>query len=181
MNMSELKETKRKPRPYINPYLGGVLLGLVLLAANFVSGRGLGASGAAKSAIVATVNTVTPGHAENAPFYKEYNESHPEGPMKAWLVFQMLGVIVGAFISGAVFNRLKFKVEHSPKITSRRRIIFALIGGILFGFGSQLGRGCTSGSALSGMAVMSLGGFISMAFIFGTAFALAWFFRKNWI
>ncbi len=179
--MSESKETKRKPRPYINPYLGGVLLGLVLLAANFVSGRGLGASGAAKSAIVATVNTVTPDHAENAPFYKEYNESHPEGPMKAWLVFQMLGVIVGAFISGAVFNRLKFKVEHSPKITSKRRIIFALIGGILFGFGSQLGRGCTSGSALSGMAVMSLGGFISMAFIFGTAFALAWFFRKNWI
>ncbi len=178
--MSELKKPKQKTR-YINPYLGGVLLGLVLLAANFISGRGLGASGAAKSVIVATVNTVTPGHAENTLFYNEYNESHPEGPLKAWLVFQMLGVIVGAFISGAVFNRLKFKVEHSPKITSKRRIIFAIIGGILFGFGSQLGRGCTSGSALSGMAVMSLGGFISMAFIFGTAFALAWFFRKNWI
>ncbi len=179
--MSEMNKSKRKPRPYINPYLGGVLLGLVLLAANFISGRGLGASGAAKSVIVATVNTVTPDHAENAPFFKEYNESHPEGPMKAWLVLQMLGVIVGAFISGAVFNRLKFKVEHSPKITSKRRIIFAILGGILFGFGSQLGRGCTSGSALSGMAVMSLGGFISMAAIFGTAFVLAWFFRKNWI
>lgn len=173
-------ETPTKKTRYINPYLGGVLLGLVLLAANFISGRGLGASGAAKSTIVATVNTVAPGHAENAAFFKHYNESHPK-PMKSWLVFQMLGVIVGAFISGAVFNRLKFKVEHSPKITSRRRIIFAVLGGILFGFGSQLGRGCTSGSALSGMAVMSLGGFISMAFIFGTAFALAWFFRKNWI
>ncbi|MEN8155723.1 MAG: YeeE/YedE thiosulfate transporter family protein [Bacteroidota bacterium] len=166
---------------YINPYLGGVLLGIVLLAANYISGRGLGASGAAKSVIVATVNAVTPDHAEKAAFYKQYNESHPDGPMKAWLVFQMLGVIVGAFISGAVFSRLKFKVEHSPKITSKRRIIFAIIGGILFGFGSQLGRGCTSGSALSGMGVMSLGGFISMAFIFGTAYALAWFFRKNWI
>jgi uncharacterized membrane protein YedE/YeeE len=173
-----------KPIPksrYINPYLGGVLLGLVLIAANFVSGRGLGASGAAKSTIVATVNTVAPNHAEKALFYHEYNESHPEGPMKAWLVFQMLGVIVGAFLSGAIFNRLKFKVEHSPKITSRRRILFAVLGGILFGFGSQLGRGCTSGSALSGMGVLSLGGFISMAFIFGTAYALAWFFRKNWI
>ncbi len=178
--MSKSENPTKKTR-YINPYLGGVLLGIVLLAANFISGRGLGASGAAKSTIVATVNTVAPGHAENTAFFKEYNESHPEGPMKAWLVFQMLGVIVGAFISGAVFNRLKFKVEHSPKITSRRRIIFAVIGGILFGFGSQLGRGCTSGSALSGMAVMSLGGFISMAFIFGTAFVLAWFFRKNWI
>jgi hypothetical protein len=157
------------------------LLGLVLIAANFVSGRGLGASGAAKSVFVAAANTVTPKHAENTVFFEEYNASHPEGPLKSWLVFQMLGVIVGAFLSGAIFKRLKFKVEHSPKITSRRRIIFAVIGGILFGFGSQLGRGCTSGSALSGMGVLSLGGFISMAFIFGTAFARAWFFRKNWI
>ena len=178
--MSEAVKAIKKTR-YINPYLGGVLLGLVLIAANFVSGRGLGASGAAKSAVVATVNNVTPGHAEKTLFFKEYNESHPDGPMKAWLVFQMLGVIVGAFLSGAIFKRLKFKVEHSPKITSRKRIILAVIGGILFGFGSQLGRGCTSGSALSGMGIMSLGGFISMAFIFGTAFALAWFFRKNWI
>jgi uncharacterized membrane protein YedE/YeeE len=177
--MSEkLKVSKTR---YINPYLGGVLLGLVLIAANFVSGRGLGASGAMKSVVVATVNTVTPGHAEKAAFYREYNESHPDGPMKSWLVYQMLGVIAGAFISGAIFGRLKLKVEHHPNITSRRRIIFAIIGGILFGFGSQLGRGCTSGSALSGMGVLSLGGFISMAFIFGTAFALAYFFRKNWI
>jgi len=175
-SIKQIKKTK-----YINPYLGGVSLGLVLIAANFVAGRGLGASGAAKSVVVAAVNTVTPGHSETASFYKEYNDEHPDGPMKSWLVFQMLGVIVGAFLSGAIFNRLKFKVEHSPKITSRRRIIFAVMGGILFGFGSQMGRGCTSGSALSGMGVLSLGGFISMAFIFGTAFALAWFFRKNWI
>jgi uncharacterized membrane protein YedE/YeeE len=178
--MSKSNKPIKKTR-YINPYLGGVLLGLVLIAANFISGRGLGASGAAKSAIVATVNTVAPDHAENAQFYNEYNASHPDGPMKSWLVFQMLGVIVGAFLSGAISNRLNLKVEHSPKITSKRRLIFAVIGGILFGFGSQLGRGCTSGSALSGMGILSLGGFISMAFIFGTAFVLAWFFRKNWI
>lgn len=178
MNASAKSKSKTK---YINPYLGGVLLGLVLIAANFISGRGLGASGAAKSAIVATVEAVAPAHAEKAAFYNEYNEAHPKGPLKSWLVFQMLGVIVGAFLSGAIFNRLTLKVEHSPKITSKRRLIFALAGGILFGFGSQLGRGCTSGSALSGMAVLSFGGFISMAFIFGTAFALAYFFRKNWI
>jgi len=178
MNTSKKATTKTR---YINPYLGGVLLGLVLIAANFVSGRGLGASGAVKSTVVAAVDIMAPHHAENAIFYKEYHASHPEGFRKAWLVFQMLGVIAGAFLSGAIFNRLKLKVEHSPKITSRRRIIFAIMGGILFGFGSQLGRGCTSGSALSGMAVLSLGGFISMAFIFGTAYAFAYFVRKNWI
>lgn len=174
--MSEVIKTK-----YLNPYIGGVLLGLVLLAANFVSGRGLGASGAIKSAVVSTVNTVLPSHAQNTAFYSEYNESHSGNPLKSWLVFEMLGVLVGGFLSGALAKRLKFKVEHSPKITSKRRLMFAALGGILFGFGSQLGRGCTSGSALSGMAVLSVGGFITMAFIFGTAFALAYFFRKNWI
>ncbi len=170
-----------KQKKYINPYVGGVLLGLVLLSSNFISGRGLGASGALKSVIVQGVNTIAPKHAENTAYYKKYNESHPDGPMKSWLVFQMLGVVVGGFISGALAGRLKFKVEHSPKITSKRRLIFALAGGVLFGLGSQIGRGCTSGSALSGMAVLSMGGFITMAAIFGTGYVLAYFFRKNWI
>ena len=72
------------------------------------------------------------------------------------------GVVVGGFLSGALAGRLKFKVEHSPKITSRKRIVLALAGGTLFGLGAQFGRGCTSGSALCGMAVLSLGGILSM-------------------
>lgn len=182
-----MAEAKVKKTRYLNPYIGGVLLGLVLLAANFVSGRGLGASGAIKSAVIAGVKTTTPKHYDNSTFYQEYEAkkdragTEEKSPLNSWLVFEMLGVIVGGFLSGAVAGRLKLKVEHSPRITSNRRLIFALIGGILFGFGSQLGRGCTSGSALSGMAVLSLGGFITMAAIFGTAFAFAYFFRKNWI
>ena len=176
-------ETISKPKAtrYLNPYIGGVLLGLVLLAANFIAGRGLGASGAIKSVVVATTQTVAPGYAEHAKFFKEYKEEHSGSPMKNWLVFQMLVVVVGGFVSGALAGRLKFKVEHSPKITSRRRLVFALLGGIFFGIGSQLGRGCTSGSALSGMAVLSFGGIITMMAIFGGAYALAYFFRRNWI
>lgn len=164
----------------MNPYLGGVLLGLVLIASFWISGRGLGASGAPKSLIVAGVETVAPQHAANAQFYKEYGSTH-ENPLKSWLVFEVFGVLVGGFLSGALAGRLKFTTEKSPKITSKTRIIFAVIGGVLFGFGSQLGRGCTSGSALTGMSVLSVGGFVTMAAIFGTAFALAYFARKLWI
>lgn len=179
--MSELSIPEFRKTRYINPYIGGVLLGLVLLVAFYISGRGLGASGAIKGAVVAGVETVAPKHSENTAFYSEYAETHPRGPMKTWLVFEMLGVIIGGFISGTIHGRLKLQVEHSPKITSRKRLVFALLGGILFGVGSQLGRGCTSGSALTGMAVLSVGGFISMMFIFGTAYALAYFVRKLWI
>jgi len=172
---------KSKSRNYMNPYLAGILLGLVVVAENFISGRGVGASGAIKSTIVAGVETIAPAHAAGNEFYDNFSKANAGKPIQNWLVFQMLGVIVGGFLSGVISRRLTWKVEHNPKIKSRTRLIFALIGGILFGLGSQLGRGCTSGSALSGMAVLSLGGFISMAAIFGTAFVLAYFFRKLWI
>jgi uncharacterized membrane protein YedE/YeeE len=178
--MNDNSKTERSRR-YLNPYVGGVLLGLVLLAANFISGRGLGASGAVKSVVATTIQAVDKDAVNTMPFMAEYAQSHTGSPMKSWLVFEMMGVLVGGFLSGALAGRLKLKVEHSPKITSKRRLVFALAGGTLFGLGSQLGRGCTSGSALSGMAVLSLGGFITMMAIFGTAFALAYFFRRNWI
>jgi uncharacterized membrane protein YedE/YeeE len=166
---------------YMNPYLAGFFLGLLLLATIYITGRGLGASGAVKSVVVTAVETIAPSHTENAKFYKEYSAEHSGNPLKSWLVFEVAGALVGAFFSGLISNRLKFKLEHSPKIKSRTRIAGALLGGALFGFGAQLGRGCTSGAALSGMAVLSTGGLITMAFIFGGAYAFAYFFRKLWI
>jgi uncharacterized membrane protein YedE/YeeE len=166
---------------YMNPYLAGFFLGLTLLATIYITGRGLGASGAVKSGIAAITQTVAPSYAESEKFYKEYLAEHENNPLKNWLVFEVVGVLIGAFISGLISNRLTFKVEHSPKIQSKTRIAAATIGGLLFAFGAQFGRGCTSGAALSGMGVLSTGGLITMAAIFGGAYMFAWFFRKLWI
>jgi uncharacterized membrane protein YedE/YeeE len=166
---------------YMNPYLAGFFLGLLLLATIYITGRGLGASGAVKSAVVAGVQTISTGHAQEAKFYNEYLQEHENNPLKNWLVFEVIGVLIGAFISGLISNRLKFTLEHSPKIKSQTRIAAALFGGLLFGFGAQLGRGCTSGAALSGMAVISTGGILTMFAIFGGAYMFAYFFRKLWV
>lgn len=170
-----------KEKPYMNAYLAGFFLGLILLATIYISGRGLGASGAFKSIVVSGINSISPGHASNTLFYKEYKENHPKGPMHDWLVFEIAGVIAGAFFSGVFSNRIALKLEKGPKTTNTIRIIAAIAGGALFGFGSQLGRGCTSGSALSGMAVMSFGGIITMFAIFGMAYGVAFFVRKLWL
>ena len=164
----------------MNPYLAGVLLGLVLLFSFYLTGRGLGASGAMKSVVVSTIDTVSPAKVEASGFYSKYTTGD-KNPMKSWLVFQVLGLLVGGFLSGALAGRLKLTNEKSPNITSTKRFVMALLGGALFGFGSQFGRGCTSGAALSGMATLSLAGFVTMMAIFGTAFLFAYFFRKNWI
>jgi len=167
--------------PYMNPYLAGFFLGLLLLATIFITGRGLGASGAVKSGVVASVECIAPQHAANNAYYSDYKAANPDGVMKNWLVFEVIGVIIGAFVSGMVANRLTFRLDKSPKITSKIRIIAALSGGLLFGLGAQFGRGCTSGAALSGMAVLSTGGILTMAAIFGSAYMLAYFFRRLWI
>ncbi len=170
-----------KPKPYMNPYLAGFFLGLVLLTTIYITGRGLGASGAAKNAVASIVKSTAPEHYQSTRFFKEYDESHPLGPLRTWLVFEVLGLILGAFLSGVISNRIALRLEKGPGVRNRIRIVAAMFGGMLFGFGSQLGRGCTSGAALSGMAVMSLGGILTMMAIFGSAYALAYFFRKLWI
>ena len=171
---------KDKSKSYINPYLGGFLLGLLLLVTFFITGRGLGASGAAKTSVVAAVDVISPEHAAKSEYYSEFI-SDDRNAMNTWLSFEVLGILAGAFLSGALAGRLKFKTEHSPKISSKTRLLAAAIGGILFGFGSQLGRGCTSGAALSGMATLATAGFVTMIAIFGTGYLAAYFFRKLWI
>lgn len=166
---------------YMNPYLAGFFLGLVLLATIFLTGRGLGASGALKSVVIASVDAVAPTHTQSSLFYKNYVAPGLESPLKSWLVFEVIGVLIGGFISGLVSNRLKVVTEKGPHIKNRTRWIFAVIGGALFGAGAQFSRGCTSGAALSGMAVLSTAGFVTMLAIFGMGFAVAYFVRKLWL
>ncbi len=165
-------------KAYMNPYLAGFLLGMALLASFVITGRGLGASGAAKSLVISVVGTAAPDYAGNSVFYSDFFTG--TSPMSSWLVFLTAGLILGSFLSGALGNRLGFKTERGPRISVRTRLWLALSGGLLFGLGAQFGRGCTSGAALSGMAVLSTGGMLTMAMIFGTGYLIAYFFKKLW-
>ena len=171
---------EKKPKSYMNSYLAGFLLGLVLLAAYVITGRGLGASGTMKSVVIASVVTAAPDYAAESPFYVDFFTSG-ENPLLSWLVFLSLGVIIGGLVSGAAGNRFGLKMERGPRIKPATRAVFAILGGALFGLGAQFGRGCTSGAALSGMAVLSSGGILTMLAIFGSGYMVAWFFRKLWI
>lgn len=164
----------------MNPYIAGTMLGFVLLLAMFLSGRGLGASGGIKYCAVSIVGAIDRQHAEESIYYSKYFEGGKK-PLKNWLTIEIFGVLAGGFLSGAISKRLKFRIEKSPGISNTRRMIFAFIGGVFFVYGAQLARGCTSGAALSGMAVLSVAGFVTMIAIFGSAYIFAWFFRKNWI
>lgn len=169
-----------KPAPYWNPYTAGVGLGLVLLAAFVIMGRGLGASGAFTSIVSVGVNAVDPEHAQSNEFFSEYLGDGTHHPLKDWLVFEVLGVLVGGFISGSLAHRIKGTVEKGPRITSGKRLLLAFLGGGLMGFGAKLARGCTSGQALTGGALLGVGSWAFMLAVFAGGYAVAYLFRRQW-
>ncbi len=170
-----------RSQPYWNPYWAGFILGLVLLSAFVIMGRGLGASGAFSTAVATSVNAVAPEHAAGNAFYARYLGDGETSPLKDWLVFEVLGVLVGGFLSAGLASRLGFKVEKGSRISVRSRLLLALFGGALMGIGSKLALGCTSGQALSGGALLNVGSWAFMLCVFGGAYGLAWFLRREWI
>jgi hypothetical protein len=76
-------------RPYADPYLAGVGLGLVLLASFVLAGRGLGASGAFASAAATSVQAVAPAAIAGQSVSREHLGAG--GPLRDWLVVEILG------------------------------------------------------------------------------------------
>jgi uncharacterized protein len=165
---------------YLNPYLAGIGLGLVLLAAFVIMGRGLGASGAFSSTASWLVDLVAPAHAQANEYYRDYLGDGSTHPLKAWLVFEVIGVAAGALLSGLLAGRVRLSVERGPRVSTSMRLLCAFAGGILMAFGAHLARGCTSGQALTGGALLNVGSWAFMLMVFVGGYAVAWFMRWEW-
>jgi uncharacterized membrane protein YedE/YeeE len=167
-------------KQYMNPYVAGIGLGITLLLAFVLVGRGLGASGAMMRITAWLASLFAPEHVNESAYLAKY-AGEGVNPFRNWLVFEVLGVIIGGFISGALAGRLKFVTEKGPQITIKMRWIFAFLGGGLMGFGARLAYGCTSGQALTGGATLALGSWAFMFAVFGGAYMMAYFVRRLWI
>lgn len=170
---------QREGKPYVNPYLGGVLLGIVLFLSFLITGQGLGASGALSRIAVFIEDLIAPDHVDQVPYLLNM-AGGGTNPLDYWIVFVTLGVIIGGFVSGLISGRAKWETTKGPNISNRTRWIMAFIGGIFFAYGARMARGCTSGQALSGGATLSAGSWVVMFAIFGGAYGLAYFLRKFW-
>jgi hypothetical protein len=170
---------EQEANAYINPYLAGILLGVVLFSAFFFTGSGLGASGGLNRLLVYVEDLIAPGHINQVPYLIEM-AGGDKNPLDSWIVFLTVGTIIGGFISGWLNKRVKWETVKGPHISVRSRWFLAFLGGMLMGYGARFARGCTSGQALSGGAVLSVGSWAFMFAVFGGAYALAYFFRRAW-
>jgi uncharacterized membrane protein YedE/YeeE len=169
----------RAPRPYANPYLAGVGLGLVLLASFVVMGRGLGASGAFASGAAGVVGAVAPASAAENAYFARYLTAD-NGPWLDWLIFELIGVALGGTTSAWLAGRLRFDVERGPRVSNTTRLAAAFGGGAVMGFGAVLARGCTSGQALTGGALLSVGSWLFMIAAFAQAYLVAPIVKRAW-
>ena len=169
----------RPTRDYIHPYLGGLLLGLVLFLAFFLTGNGLVASGGLNRIVVFVQDIFAPEHVDRIPYLIKLAGGE-KNPLDDWIVPMIFGTLVGGFASGWFNGRLKVETHKGPNISVRTRWLMAFIGGSFMGYGARMARGCTSGLALSGGAVLSLGAWVFMFAVFAGAYALAYFVRRLW-
>jgi hypothetical protein len=167
-----------KEQKFWNPYLGGVALGLVLLASFVVMGKGLGASGGVYRIGVSAVEILAPAHVGASAYMSSVTASG--SPLDSFYVFMVAGVFLGGLFSSYAAGRFRPGIRSGPRIGRPARIGLALTGGIIMGFAARLTLGCTSGQALSGGALLSAGSWIFMLSVFGGGYALAYFVRRQW-
>ncbi|MBP1634028.1 MAG: putative transporter component [Acidobacteria bacterium] len=167
------------PSPYANPYLAGLGLGLVLLAAFVLVGRGLGASGGVNALVAASVNAVAPSHAQRLEWLANYL-APGTNPLKEWLLFEIVGVFAGALLSGLLARRVRLGVDKGPRVSTGLRLGMAFAGGTLMAVGAAFARGCTSGQALTGGSLLNLGSWAFMMMVFAGAYGVASLVRWQW-
>ena len=164
------------PAPYWNPYLCGVLLGLVLIASYVTLGTGLGAS-ATPARLVAQIELwLAPEHTKATEYFAGWGER----PLAYYLVYMTIGTFLGGLISAVAGRRVRMGVEKGKACSNRSRLLLVFGGGLLAGFASRLARGCTSGQALSGGALLLNGSLVFMACLFLAGYATAFMFRRQW-
>jgi hypothetical protein len=163
-----------------NPYAAGVALGLVLLLTFYLMGTGLGASGAVARTAAVIAHEVNPSTVEANPYFKEFYKPGARNPLVNWIVFEVLGVFLGALVAVLTARRFGPGVGRGPTAGVGLRLSLAFGGGIVGGIGTRFAMGCTSGQALSGGATMAVGSWVFMIAVFATAFTAAYFVRREW-
>jgi len=164
------------PKPYANPYLAGVMLGLVLLSSFLVLGVGLGASAGIARIGAYAQSCMMPAHVQGSPYFGAWGRD----PLRYYLVFMFVGTLLGGLVSAILARRVRPQLERGETASRSLRVVLALAGGILAGFASRLASGCTSGQALTGGAMLLTGSLLFLVAVFAGGYAAAYFVRRQW-
>ncbi len=160
-----------------SPYIAGAGIGILSCLALVLADRPLGCSTAfvkARGLIGKAINAEKTGRME---YYREIV------PQVDWALMIIPGIVIGAFLSSALSGT--FHLIWVPALwesvfgdNTVLRLIVALAGGILLGFGARWAGGCTSGHGISGSIQLSLASMITAVCFFAGGIAVALFLYR---
>ncbi len=160
-----------------SPYVVGAGIGILSWLTLLISKKPIGCSTSFARTAGMIEKAVRGPQVELKPYYQKTK------PVIDWQWMLVLGVIIGSFISSILSGA--FDLRWVPAAWAATfgsaaipRLIVALLGGVVIGFGSRWAGGCTSGHGISGamqLAVSSwisaisffIGGIIAAYLIFG--------------
>jgi uncharacterized membrane protein YedE/YeeE len=121
---------------------------------------------------------MSPEAADTNAYFSKYLDA--DGPWMDWLLFELIGVVIGGFLSAWLAGRWSRRIERGAGISASARLGWAVTGGGLMGLGAVLARGCTSGQALTGGALLSVGSWVFMIAAFAGGYLAAPLLRRVW-
>src|SRR5512138_3878458 len=125
---------------YVNPYLAGALLGVVLFLSFFLTGGGLGASGALSRIQTGVLDWIAPAHVDRVAYFAEMAGGH-RSPWANSQVYLVVGALLGGLASGLLNRRVRLETLRGPRISRQARWALAFAGGIIMAYGARLARG----------------------------------------
>ena len=153
------KKLLKDPWTYVT---GAVVLGLLNIAMLAATGKAWGVT-TALSYWGAWIYQALGGHPESWFYFQQ--KSHATALAGGFIndvgTISNIGIIVGAFLATLLASQFKIK-----KIKSVKQVVAAILGGLLMGYGARISFGCNIGALFSGIASLSLHGWVYWIFIF---------------
>jgi hypothetical protein len=161
---------------YLNPYISGVLIGLVLLLFYGIVGVEFNGSASALEVVSEVYGVINSNLVSNSEFFTEL------GLGKGFTYVSMLafGLFVGGFISSLANGRINLTVERGGDFSSIIRLFLTMMGGLIVGFSAQLGRGDLLDNLFGGSVVLSTGSLIFVIMALLGSYMFAFLFWRQW-
>jgi uncharacterized membrane protein YedE/YeeE len=137
-----------------------------LLLTFMLTGHGLGATGATTRMTAWLGWTVAPAATQANSYLGPMVESG--NPLSSWITWQVIGVAIGALVAAFMGGRFRVQLDGARSVGTPRRLLAALGGGLVSGFGARVAAGCTSGLGLSGAATLGIAAFVFLGLFFAT-------------
>jgi uncharacterized protein len=146
---------------YWSPYAVGIGIGLLSWLSFLISGKPIATSTTFARTGGMIENFITGGKAEQRPYYQKIK-------LKInWQWMLVVGVVIGSFLSAIISGDFQVGV-WIPSLWASAfgdsvllRLLVAVAGGIILGFGARFAGGCTSGHGISGTLQLAVSSWVS--------------------